>query len=259
MSISTTLLPGAAADPRYPDSDGKPMAETGIHVVTIFELFQTLRGQFRDREDVYLAADMFLYYEEGNPKARKAPDVMVCIGVRGNHQRRSFRVWEEQTVPTVVFEITSKKTRREDAESKPDVYARIGIPEYFLFDPVDEYLRPRLQGFRLTKSGYERLSADSHGRLMSHELGYILQPQDYLLRLIDAQTEEMLPTTSQLEQRASGAARAIHQLRRARRAKKRAIERAEAESRRAEAESRRAAALEEELKRLRERLGETGA
>lgn len=257
MSISTTPLPGATADPLYPDSDGKPMAETGIHVVTIFELFQALRRQYRDREDVYLAADMFLYYEEGNPKARKAPDVMVCMGVRGNHQRRSFRVWEEHTVPTVVFEITSKKTRREDAESKPAVYARIGIPEYFLFDPTDEYLRPRLQGFRLTSSGYEPLSADNRGRLVSHELGFILHPQDYLLRLIDAQTEVMLPTTGEVEQRASGATRALHQLRRARRAKRKAIEHAETESRRAEAESRRAEALEEELKRLRERLGET--
>jgi Uma2 family endonuclease len=177
MSISTTPLPGTVEDPLYPDSDGKPMAETEVHVITIIELYGALRRHFRDRQDIHVAADMFLYYEHGNPRACKAPDVMVSKGVRGKHARRSFRVWEEQAVPTVVFEITSKKTRREDATGKPQAYAQVGIAEYFLFDPLDEYLRPRFQGFRLGPNGYEPLPLDDEGRLVSQELGFVLAPE----------------------------------------------------------------------------------
>jgi hypothetical protein len=58
----------------YPDSDGKPMGETGIHVNATLEFFSTLKWLvLGHRLDVYVATDMFLYYEQGNPKAVKAP------------------------------------------------------------------------------------------------------------------------------------------------------------------------------------------
>src|SRR6185437_10865018 len=147
MSITTSPPPGTTIDPLYPDSDGKPMGETGLHVIAILELFGSLRRHFKSRQDIYVAADMFLYYEQGNPRACKAPDVMVAKGIHGKHERRSFRVWEEKAVPTVAFEVTSAKSRCEDAVEKPRAYAQVGIAEYFIFDPLDEYLRPRLQGF----------------------------------------------------------------------------------------------------------------
>src|SRR6266576_706296 len=98
-TIATKPLPGTTKDPLYPDSDGEPMGETGFHVLAIVHLFDALSLYFRDRDDVYVAADMFMYYEKGNPSACKAPDVMVSIGVAGNHQRRSFRTWEEGVAP----------------------------------------------------------------------------------------------------------------------------------------------------------------
>src|SRR5690348_1039368 len=103
MSISLPSLPGTVFDPLYPDSDGEPMGETEIHVIAIFDLYHALRRHFRRLQDVHVAADMFLYYEQGNPRACKAPDVMVSKGVRGKHPRRSFRVWEENAVPAVAF------------------------------------------------------------------------------------------------------------------------------------------------------------
>ena len=254
MSISTTPLPGTEADPLYPDSDGKPLGETEWHVIAIFELYGALRRHFRGRRDIHVAADMFLYYEQGNPRACKAPDVMVSKGVRGNHMRRSFRVWEEQAVPTTVFEVTSKKSRREDATGKPQAYAQAGVVEYFIFDPLDEYLRPRLQGFRLGPNGYEPLIADE-GRLLSQELGLHLAPEGALLRLIDASTGVALPNLDELENQAAEKIEAARAMKLAKRDVEKANERAAAESRRAEAEGRRAAALEEELKRLRQERG----
>ncbi|HEV7223391.1 MAG TPA: Uma2 family endonuclease [Pirellulales bacterium] len=251
MSISTTPLPGTAADPLYPDSDGKPMGETQDHILAIIELYLTLERHFKNQQNVHVAADLFLYYEQGNPRACKAPDVMVSKGVCGKHRRRSFRVWEEKAVPTVAFEVTSAKSRREDAVEKPRAYAQVGIAEYFIFDPLDEYLRPRLQGFRLGSNGYEPLLPDDDGRLQSRELGLLLVPEGALLRLIDAQTGAALPSLGELESQAGQMAKASQAMEQAQRDAERANERAAAESRRAEAESRRAAALEEELTRLR--------
>jgi Uma2 family endonuclease len=198
MSITTTKpLPGTIDDPRYPDSDGQPMGETHFHVLAILHLFEALDHFFRNRADVYVAADMFLYYEQGNPAACKAPDVMVAKGAAGKHPRRSFRIWEEGVAPTVIFEVTSDRTRIEDDVVKPRVYAALGVSEYFVFDPDGDPLRPALAGFRLLDGVYQPLSLDSAGRLMSHELGLALVPESPLLRLIDVRTGRRLLTYSE--------------------------------------------------------------
>src|SRR5689334_9644843 len=162
--IDRPLLP--PKDPLYPDSDGKPMGETGLHVEAILALHAALLDLLAGREDVYVASDMFLYYEEGNPKANKSPDVMVIFGV-GGHHRRSFKTWVEGTVPTVIFEMASEDTYREDLTNKRDLYARLGVEEYYLFDPEDLYLKPRLQGFRLDGGQYVPIAPDADGGLIS--------------------------------------------------------------------------------------------
>jgi Uma2 family endonuclease len=245
MSISTTPLPGTTPDPLYPDSDGKPMGETQDHILAIIELYMTLERHFKNQQDIHVAADLFLYYEQGNPRACKAPDVMVSKGVCGKHLRRSFRIWEEKAVPTVAFEVTSAKSRREDAVGKPQACAQVGIAEYFIFDPLDEYLRPRLQGFRLGPNGYESLSPDDDGRLLSHELGLLLAPEGALLRLIDSRTGAALPSLAEVDRQAAQASEANRAMKQAQRDAERANERA--------------ARLEEELKRLRGQAGQADA
>jgi Uma2 family endonuclease len=108
----------------YPSSDGKPMAETGIHVNALIDLYGAVQDLFKDSPDVFIAANMFWYWEEGNPEARCDPDLMIVPGV-GRHERRAFRSWQEKgAVPAVVFEMASQKTWREDLEERYDVYER---------------------------------------------------------------------------------------------------------------------------------------
>ena len=141
---------GAAAKPViYPEGDGKPMAETPVHRDELIRLIQTLQDAFAGRADVYVSGNMMLYYEEGNPRASASPDVFVVIGVPKLPERRVYKVWEEGAPPTVVMEITSRSTRREDLHKKWELYIRLGVREYILYDPLGEYLRPPLQGFRL--------------------------------------------------------------------------------------------------------------
>src|SRR5437867_1758352 len=88
----------------YPSSDGKPMAETGIHVVVLLKLFGLLRFHFRERLDRhYFAANMYLYFREGKPNYRRAPDLMAIKGVDGRFERRSFKTWVENAVPCFIL------------------------------------------------------------------------------------------------------------------------------------------------------------
>jgi Uma2 family endonuclease len=174
----------------YPASDGELMAETGFHVTLIAYILSMLRAFFRERQDVYVGSDMFIYYEEGDPQRRVAPDTFVIFGVP-NHERRSWFTWKEGKGPDVVFEFTSKGTQEEDRWRKKGLYEWLGVKEYFLFDPLDEYLSPRLQGFRLIDGAYTPILL-VNGQLRSEVLGLTLGGEGHMLTLTGTKTGERL-------------------------------------------------------------------
>ena len=220
----------------YPESDRQPMGETDAHITVILYLRQALRYFFRQAEQVYVAANMFFYYREGEPDARCAPDVFVVKGVP-KFDRRTYKLWEEFVSPCAVFEITSPSTRVTDSGHKKGLYEALKVEEYFLFDPLGEYLKPSLQGFRLQAGKYEPLALSPEGTLLSQALGLILKPEGGLLRVIDPTTGESLPTLDEaLEQTET------------------ALKRAQVEAERAQAEAERADAAEAEVNRLRAEL-----
>ncbi len=246
--MTTTAQPNTpAAAPRrvvYPTSDGKPMAETDKHRELMIYVIEALKTYYADRTDVYVSGNNFVFYEEGNPKARISPDGYVVFGV-SPALRDSYMSWKEEgRLPDVVFEFTSRKTQREDTDSKLPLYERIlRVPEYFLFDPTGDYLRPRLQGFRLVADQYVRLELVA-GRLHSERLGLELVQAGEDLRLYDTHRREFLPTPLEQARRTEAeAGRAEAEARRA-----------EAEARRAEAEATARRAAEEEVARLRAEL-----
>lgn len=226
---------------KYPSSDGKPMAETWLHVRAIMMLHMALEVFFGDRSDVFIASDMFWYWEKGNPKACVAPDVMVVTGLapRDPATRRSYFSWEERgTVPAVVFEFASENTWREDVEEKYQRYELLGVREYFLFDPEGLYLTPPLQGYRLEGGIYRELPGEG----LESELGFEVRAEGMLLRLINLRTGRPIPTPNE-------AVEAERQQTKAERRRAKAErQRAEEERQRAEEEHKRA----EEERRLRE-------
>ena len=145
----------------YPTSDGRPMAETEVHGECMMYVTYALRRYFpkRGREDVYVGSNNFLYYEQGDPRAVVAPDVYVVVGAPATPPRDTYMLWNEPKEPDFVLEVTSASTRRDDERRKRDVYAALGVREYFLYDPRAEYLRPPLQGFRLQDGEYRALPA----------------------------------------------------------------------------------------------------
>jgi Uma2 family endonuclease len=222
----------------YPETDGKPMGETEYHVAAILYLYHALTLHFQ-QQPVHVSADLFLYYEEGNPRAVKAPDVMVIKGM-DKAFRRTFKTWEEEALPSVVFEVTSKSTIKEDRGAKSALYAQMGVREYFLFDPEEDALKPPLEGYRLKGSQYVPIKPGRDGSLAIRELKLRVRAEGYLPRLLDAKTGQPIPTMLELGQRAEQA--------------EQARQRAEEERQRAEEERQRAEAAEAEIARLREQL-----
>jgi hypothetical protein len=178
------------------------MAETAVHVAAIFGMFGALRYYFRGREDVYVTSDVFLYYEEGNPAARRAPDILVAFGVPSQPERTSFFTWREGVVPQVLFEFSSESTVQDDLTVKRDLYGSLGVKEYFLFDPLGTSLNPRFQGYRLAEGEMVRLELEADSGLTSVEMGIRLVPEGLYLRAIDLATGERVPTQEELGERA---------------------------------------------------------
>ena len=136
-----------------------------------------------------------MYYEEGNPRVSVAPDVFVVFGVEAR-VRMHYLVWEEGKAPDFVLEVASKSTWREDLGRKRDLYARLGVKEYWQYDPTGEYFSPVLQGLRLAGGVYVRqlavASPDGALTLTSETLGLELRAQGAEMRFRDPATGQTL-------------------------------------------------------------------
>ena len=177
----------------YPSSDGKPMAESDAQRIPLTYAVDALRHYFRNDPDVYVSGNLLIYYEEGNPKRRVAPDVFVVFGARAG-RRPSYKLWEEPKAPDFVLEITSPKTWRQDQTAKRELYRRLGVQEYWQYDPTGTYLEPPLQGLALVAGEYEPLPA-----LRSAVLGLELRLVEQGLRFHDPRTGEYLRDLAESE------------------------------------------------------------
>ena len=175
----------------YPESDGKPVGETRLHVLVTFRLFGALLLAHKGREDVIVGCDQLMYYEPDNIKKFLVPDIFVALGVeqRPEAERQTWRIWEEGGYgPDFVLEVTSRSTRRHDEGRKHRIYEELGVREYWQFDPTADYLKPELKGHRLGSGGkFEPVALEERGELLVAPslLGLELHLQDGELRFFD--------------------------------------------------------------------------
>jgi Uma2 family endonuclease len=152
-AISPTVQ---SAEIFYPSSDGEPLAETYDHLYAIFTTLEVLKQYLTGRQATVLA-DQYLYYAQGFPRLRIAPDVMVIFDVAPGG-RDNYKIWEEGQVPAVIFEMTSKGTQEVDISYKKTLYEQLGVQEYWLFDPKGEWIEQQLRGYRLQGEVYEPIT-----------------------------------------------------------------------------------------------------
>jgi Uma2 family endonuclease len=231
------------------------MAETDWHRDLMFALIKTLEAHFAANPKVYVSGNLLVFYEPGNKLRHLSPDVFVVKGI-AKRQRPNYLIWEEGKGPDVVIELTSPTTKEEDLDDKFLLYRdKLRVKEYFLFDPLHEYLNPPLQGYRLRKGVYEPISPVDN-RLPSKVLGLHLERNGREVRLYDPDRDRWLPTPEEALQQSEEKLRRETKVRR----EEARIRREEAKARQVEAAARQKAEaeverLQRELEDLQRRLG----
>lgn len=163
----------------YPESDGKPMADNTKQFRWIVTLEGGFEALFRDREDVFVAGDLFWYSVEGRPDIRMAPDVMIVFG-RPKGDRPSYKQWEEENIaPQVVFEVLSPSNSLLEMAKKLEFYDRYGVEEYYLYDPETGDFTGWIRG----EDGRLRVIDEIQG-WVSPRLGVRFEIEDGELRVI---------------------------------------------------------------------------
>lgn len=207
MSISTI-----SESIEYPESDGKPMGETDLHRDWMVRILEILRQRYRN-QNVYIASDLLVYYEEGNPSKFIVPDDFIVLDCNPG-RRRTFKTWVEKRVPDVVFEVTSSSSRRKDTVKKPLIYKLMGVKEYFVYDPTCDYLNPALQGFRTTDGSLTQI-VPVNGVLRCETLQLGLRLVDGDLEFFDIRTGALAVDEAEAEREAKEAERAAKEVERA--------------------------------------------
>ena len=256
-SPGATAVPPATDEVEYPE--GRWIAQSVAHGVTVRQAAAALDLHFRERSEVLVAMELMVYYQLGNNEAKLQPDVQVVFGV-GRDNRSSYRVWEEGKPPDFVLEVASPSTQDNDAKDKARQYSRIGVREYWRIDPQGALMSSPLEGYVLSGGRYspvERvLGAGERVHLRSEVLGLELrsarQAAATVLVFRDPATgEEFDGALAEVERRRLAAEREKQSLQQRVNAAERDKQAAEREKRAAE---QRASVADERARALEERL-----
>lgn len=236
--MSTSIVAPEKPAIVYPESDGQPIAENTIQFRWIVTIKEGLESVFRDRDDVFIAGDLFWYPVEGDPRIYVAPDVLVVIG-RPKHDRMSYLQWEEDGVaPQVIFEIQSPGNRSWEMHQKLLFYERHGVQEYYVYHPehielhgysreadvlrpiytMDGWVSPLL-GVRFDMSGSELRLFRSDGQPfltfaeLEQQRDQIAQQRDQIAQQRDQIAQQRDQIASELEQARQRAERMAARLR----------------------------------------------
>ena len=178
----------------------KPDAmQQNLQLEAILVLLRAHCTDFNRRPDVFLDSNTIICYDPTNLNVRVSPDIYLAFGVDAQaiRRRKLYLPWEVGKPPDWVLEIGSSSTGLEDVGRKRDIYARIGVPEYWRFDPKDgEYHGQRLGGDRLVDGEYQpiELTTAPDGLLKGYSavLGLSLCWDDNWPRLYDPVTDTYL-------------------------------------------------------------------
>lgn len=149
MTIRATMTPYAPSDgvkipnldPFFgPDApplpDPEPMPDGMQQNPHILYVMQILADLLTDRLDTFVDTNTIVYYDPTDRNRRLQPDVYVAFDVDADaiRRRNGYLIWEVGKPPDVVLEVASETTASNDVGRKRELYARMGVSEYWRFD-----------------------------------------------------------------------------------------------------------------------------
>jgi Uma2 family endonuclease len=234
MAITAEQLDALMPDASQLLSD-EPEMESSLHYQQLAMLVATLEWLWRERNDVFIGANLTIYYSRLQLKNRdfRGPDFFVVKHTPSN-PRTSWVVWEENgQYPSLIIELLSDSTAAVDRGTKKQLYQDIfRTQEYFWFSPDTL----EFEGFKLVDKQYEPIAPNPQGWRWSEELGVYLGVWVGRLRYFTA-SGELVPTPEEVAER---------EMQRS----EEALQQAEEAAQRAEQEAQRAEALAQKLRDL---------
>jgi Uma2 family endonuclease len=169
-------------------------------------LYASWAGRAPD-EPWWAASNVGVFYRRKSPAI--VPDAFVAVGVSGPaditvKEGHSYYIWDEGKPPDVVVEMVSETVNGEDTD-KLQIYSRIGIPWYVLYDPHQRLSAERLRLF--VRAG-SRLVPTTDRIFLPLNLGVTLWDGEFdgftaeYLRWTDA-TGRMLPSKAEVAEAAT--------------------------------------------------------
>ncbi len=186
----------------YPESDERPISlisnrwvEIDSQLIWAVYLLDVLRACFAEKENVYVGANLMMYFDESDLNAVVAPDIFFVQGI-GKKLRNAYKVWEEGQIPHLVIELLSKSSFFIDKGMKRGLYAYLGVKEYILLDPEFLHIKPAILGYKLVDDYYQQIPIRQQENdtwvLASQVLGLEFQLQGKVLRLVEPATGTIL-------------------------------------------------------------------
>ena len=165
--------------------------------IDAFMLLYAYFGSSGARADVFASYDTNICYDPDDFTRHVSPDIYIALGVdaKAIRNRLIYLPWEAGKPPDLVMEIATADTASVDVDIKPDVYAEVAAPEYWMFDATGgRYYGFPLKGLKLVDGKYQdiELTTEPDGVLkgVSDVLGVSVAWDDGVLRLYDHARDE---------------------------------------------------------------------
>ena len=158
----------------YPDLPKRPKDMQQIrptdYLQDIFLSLLTPGYSYKDHPTILIGREIPIYYGEapatGGPPPHVISDCMIAFEVdtAAIWRRVGYDPVQNGKPPDLVVEVASRSTYRNDTERKRDRYRKIGVPEYWRFDPYGgRYYGAPIIGEQLVDDRYERFPAVEYG------------------------------------------------------------------------------------------------
>jgi hypothetical protein len=102
----------------------------------------------------YVSMDRWLRMDPHKPSDKLLPDFLIARDLLAQQWGvDEYLPWVVGKAPEVLGEFLSPSSEKVDQKDKPERYGKLGVQEYFLFDPDGKYHVPRIQGWTLHPDG----------------------------------------------------------------------------------------------------------
>ena len=195
--------------------EGDKVTQTDFHLSLLFSVLGRLRRWLEATPGVGVFADLLFEWRRRGLRP-SGPDIAVVRGLPAPRKEISEQiggtfdtaVWGVR--PELAIEVVSPehgRLRQKDLERNVEIYARAGVEEYLIFNPVKigaelplEFLGYHLAGGRW----YSRIPPDPRGRILSRTTGLLFwsDPDARRIEIFDQATGARLLTDDEEKARA---------------------------------------------------------